>query len=88
MGVCLEHAAQRQSVSLVEFICKCSELILPGKRIETIAKALGMTVIVSERKGVSSAAIRPGRTEFYEMLEKSDVVVLCCLLDGSTRDMI
>jgi lactate dehydrogenase-like 2-hydroxyacid dehydrogenase len=75
-------------VSLVEFICKSLELILSGKRIETIAKALGMTVIISERKGASSTATRPDRTEFYEMLEKSDVVVLCCPLDGSTRGMV
>jgi glycerate dehydrogenase len=47
-----------------------------------------MTVIVSERKGASPTATQPGRTEFYEMLEKSDVVVLCCPLDGSTRGMI
>jgi phosphoglycerate dehydrogenase-like enzyme len=47
-----------------------------------------MTVIVSERKGASPTATQPGRTEFYEMLEKSDVVVLCCPLDGSTRGII
>jgi hypothetical protein len=29
-------------------------LMLSGKRIEAIAKALGMAVIVSERKGASS----------------------------------
>ena len=75
-------------VSLVVFICSNPELILSGKRIETIAKALGMTVIVSERKGASPTATRPDRTQFYEMLEKSDVVVLCCPLDGSTRGMI
>jgi lactate dehydrogenase-like 2-hydroxyacid dehydrogenase len=72
----------------VECICKSPVLILSGKRIDTIAKALGMTVIISERKGASSTATRPDRTEFYEMLEKSDVVVLCCPLDGSTRGMI
>jgi lactate dehydrogenase-like 2-hydroxyacid dehydrogenase len=75
-------------VSLVEFNSNNRELILSGKRIETIAKALCMTVIISERKGASSTATRPGRNEFYEMLEKSDVVVLCCPLDGSRRSMI
>jgi lactate dehydrogenase-like 2-hydroxyacid dehydrogenase len=64
------------------FIYGNPELIFSGQRTATIAKALGMTVIVSERKGASPTTTRPGRNEFYEMLEKSDVVVLCCPLDA------
>ena len=64
------------------FIYGNPELIFSGQRTATIAKALGMTVIVSERKGASPTATQPGRTELYEMLEKSDVVVLCCPLDA------
>ncbi|KAF4637399.1 hypothetical protein G7Y89_g697 [Cudoniella acicularis] len=58
-----------------------------GKRIESIAKALGMSVLIAERKS-STASPRPGRVEFYNMLEKSSIVVLCCPLDNSTRGMI
>jgi phosphoglycerate dehydrogenase-like enzyme len=57
-----------------------------GKRIESIAKALGMSVLQAERKG--SAIVRPSRTEFYETLQQSSIIVLCCPLDASTRGMI
>ncbi len=59
-----------------------------GKRLEVIAKALGMSVLVAERKGVLVNEVRSGRTGFEETLKKSDVVVLCCPLDNVTRGMI
>lgn len=57
-----------------------------GKRIEGIAKALGMTVLQAERKG--SRSVRLSRTDFYETLQKSSIVVLCCPLDATTRGMV
>ncbi|KAH8650932.1 D-isomer specific 2-hydroxyacid dehydrogenase [Tricladium varicosporioides] len=58
-----------------------------GKRIEAIAKALGMSVLVAERKNCSTPT-RPNRVEFYKTLEQSSVIILCCPLDYSTRGMI
>lgn len=59
-----------------------------GKRIEAIAKALGMSVIIADRKGVPQSFTRAGRIEFLETLQKSTAIVLCCPLDASTRGMI
>ncbi|KAF8847597.1 hypothetical protein BDZ45DRAFT_779638 [Acephala macrosclerotiorum] len=58
------------------------------KRIEAIAKALGMSVIIADRKGVPQSFTRAGRIEFLETLQKSTAIVLCCPLDASTRGMI
>ncbi|TVY41658.1 Glycerate dehydrogenase [Lachnellula subtilissima] len=59
-----------------------------GKRIEDIAKAMRMAVIIADRKGTPPNATRPGRTDFTQTLQKSDVLILCCPLDASTRGMI
>jgi glycerate dehydrogenase len=56
-----------------------------GKRIEAMAKGLGMSVIIAERKGVSP---RPGRFAFEEALKKSTVVVLCLPRSAETLNMI
>lgn len=61
---------------------------LLGKRIEAIAKALGMSVVIADRKGLSESSIRPGRLSFLNTLQKSTAIILCCPLDGSTRGMI
>ncbi|TVY47794.1 Glycerate dehydrogenase [Lachnellula occidentalis] len=63
-------------------------LTTKGKWIENIAKAMGMTVIIADRKGTPPNATRPGRTEFTQTLQRSDVLILCCPLDVSTRGMI
>ncbi|TVY30687.1 Glycerate dehydrogenase [Lachnellula hyalina] len=63
-------------------------LITKGKRIEDMAKAMGMAVIIADRKGTPPNATRPGRTEFTQTLQRSDVLILCCPLDASTRGMI
>lgn len=56
-----------------------------GKRIEALAKGLGMNVIVAERKGVSP---RAGRVMFEDGLKKSIVVVLCLPRSVETLNMI
>lgn len=51
-----------------------------------MAKALGMRVILAERK--SSEETRPGRTAFDAALREGTVFMLVTPLDASTRDMI
>ncbi|KAF2149362.1 hypothetical protein K461DRAFT_281723 [Myriangium duriaei CBS 260.36] len=57
-----------------------------GKGVEKIAKALGMTTLIAERKG--AAETRAGRTAFEDVLKRCTVLVLTAPLDDSTRDMI
>lgn len=59
-----------------------------GNRVATIGRALGMPVIFAERKGVKENDVRPGRVEFFTALKQSTVVMITCLLNDSTRDMI
>ncbi|KAJ5458127.1 D-isomer specific 2-hydroxyacid dehydrogenaseNAD-binding [Penicillium sp. IBT 31633x] len=56
-----------------------------GKRIEALAKGLGMKVIIAERKGVAS---RDGRFLFEDALKKATVVVLCLPRSAETLNMI
>ncbi|CZR68183.1 related to SER33-3-phosphoglycerate dehydrogenase [Phialocephala subalpina] len=63
-------------------------LTIVGKRIEAIAKALGMSVLIADRKGVPQSSTRAGRLGFVETLQKSTAILLCCPLDASTRGMI
>jgi len=57
-----------------------------GKAVEALAKAIGMQVIIAERKNAQTT--RAGRTEFAEALRLSDVVTLHCPLTEETRDLI
>ncbi|KAJ5178206.1 uncharacterized protein N7500_000905 [Penicillium coprophilum] len=56
-----------------------------GKRIEAMAKGLGMNVIIAERKGASP---RAGRVLFEDGLKRSTVVVLCLPRSAETLNMI
>lgn len=57
-----------------------------GQNIEKIAKALGMKVLVVERKGASHC--RDGRVLFDDALRQGTVFVFVVPLDASTKDMI
>ncbi|KUJ17787.1 uncharacterized protein LY89DRAFT_61504 [Mollisia scopiformis] len=59
-----------------------------GKRIEVIAKALGMSTLIADRKGVPISSVRPGRVQFSKTLKECTAIVLCCPLDASTQGMI
>lgn len=62
-----------------------------GKRIEVLAKALGMRVLVAERKTSSETSTptpRPGRTSFQETLRNSTVLVLCLPRSPETLNLI
>lgn len=57
-----------------------------GKEVMRIATALGMRVLVSERKG--NTAARPGYTLFDTVIANSDVVSLHCPLSDDTKGLI
>jgi glycerate dehydrogenase len=57
-----------------------------GQSMAELGRAIGMEVIVAERK--NAASIRPGRTSFDDVLRLSDVISLHCPLKEETRDLI
>lgn len=57
-----------------------------GKAMADLGRALGMHVLVAERKG--SHAVREGRTRFEGVLEGSDVLTLHAPLTEETKHMI
>ncbi|KAI1073886.1 glycerate dehydrogenase [Whalleya microplaca] len=56
-----------------------------GKRIESIAKSLGMKTMISGRK---DALAPDGRTNFGTLLRESSVVILCLPRTSETVDLI
>lgn len=56
-----------------------------GQSVAGKARALGMRVLVAERKG---KAPRPGRLPFEEVLRRADAVSVHCPLTDETRDLI
>jgi len=56
-----------------------------GRATAALAAALGMQVIVAERKGVSP---RPGRLAFEEVIKRADVLSIHCPLREDTRGLI
>ena len=57
-----------------------------GKSMAELARAVGVRVLISERKGAE--ALRDGRVSFADVLQQSDVVSLHCPLTETTRDLI
>jgi glycerate dehydrogenase len=57
-----------------------------GQAMAQLGRAIGMEVIVAERKQATS--IRPERRSFENVLRMSDVVSLHCPLTSETRDLI
>lgn len=56
-----------------------------GQALARVAGALGMEVLVAERRGRPA---RPGRTSFEDTLRGSDVLSLHCPLNEETRNLI
>lgn len=56
-----------------------------GQAVAGKARALGMRVLVAERKG---KAPRPGRLPFEEVLRRADAVSVQCPLTDETRDLL
>ncbi|HNP37600.1 MAG TPA: D-2-hydroxyacid dehydrogenase [Woeseiaceae bacterium] len=57
-----------------------------GKGVANIARALGMQILVSARRGQSPAP--EGRVVFDELLASADVISLHCPLTNDTRNLI
>lgn len=57
-----------------------------GKIIETMAKALGMKVLISARRGAST--VPEGRTSFETLIRESSVIVLCLPRSPETLNLI
>ena len=57
-----------------------------GKALEKLATAVGMRVLIAERKDAKS--VREGRTPFDEVLTQGDVISLHCPLTDETRNLI
>ena len=56
-----------------------------GRRSAELAQALGMNVLVAERRG---AAPREGRVSFEEVVEQADVLSVHCPLTNDTRGLM
>lgn len=59
-----------------------------GNRVANIGRALGMSIILAERKGVPDASIRPGRTSFEDTLKRSTVLMVTVPLSPDTESLI
>lgn len=57
-----------------------------GQAVERLMRAVGMRVLIAERKGAK--AIRAGRVAFEEILRSSDVLTLHCPLSAETKNLI
>lgn len=57
-----------------------------GQAMAKLAAAVGMDVLIAERKGVQE--VRDGRTRFEDVLRESDVVSLHCPLTEATKNLI
>ena len=57
-----------------------------GRGVERLARAFGMEVLISERKGAGD--LREGRTAFEEVLRRSDVLSLHVPLNRETRGLV
>jgi glycerate dehydrogenase len=56
-----------------------------GRRVEQLARALGMRIVIAERPG---RAPREGRVAFDEAIGRCDFISLHCPLDATTERMI
>ncbi|MEZ5814483.1 MAG: D-2-hydroxyacid dehydrogenase [Alphaproteobacteria bacterium] len=56
-----------------------------GKAVERIAKAFGMKVLISARRGAEAT---DGRTAFEDVLKQADILSVHCPLTAETRGMI
>lgn len=57
-----------------------------GKAVGNLAKAVGMELLIAERKAATS--LRNGRVAFPEVLATSDVITLHCPFSNETRNLI
>lgn len=58
-----------------------------GQGVALAATFFGMDVLIARRRGVP-AEVNDGRTDFDEMLKRSDIISLHCPLNDATRNMM
>jgi phosphoglycerate dehydrogenase-like enzyme len=66
----------------------CYAELFVGNRIAHIAKALGMSVLLAERKDIENDAVRSGRTSFQDTLKTCTILMVTCPLTPLTSSMI
>lgn len=71
----------KQSLSKAKYVSA-------GKRIQSIANALGMRVLIADRKETPIETLRYGRSSFSKTLEDSDVIIIGIPLNETTRNII
>lgn len=59
-----------------------------GKVAEAIGKALGMSVLIAERKSAAPDQVRAGRVPFEQVIKTCTVLMLACPLDDTSKNMI
>ncbi|KAL4950281.1 D-isomer specific 2-hydroxyacid dehydrogenase [Aspergillus filifer] len=59
-----------------------------GRRIESVVRALGMQVLVAERKGVMGTDVREGRVSFEVAIQHATVVMVCASKTTETVGLI
>ncbi|KAJ8060012.1 hypothetical protein OCU04_011623 [Sclerotinia nivalis] len=59
-----------------------------GTAISDLCKALGMKILISERKSLPKEQTRPGRTCFSEILTQCTTIILSCPLSPTTQNLI
>jgi len=79
---CLQDRPIREAAGLSFGVVGYGNL---GRAAASAAAALGMNVLVAERKGRSP---RPGRLAFDQVLRRADVLSIHCPLTDETRDLV
>ncbi|KAL4923437.1 D-isomer specific 2-hydroxyacid dehydrogenase family protein [Aspergillus undulatus] len=59
-----------------------------GKRIETVARALGMQVLIAERKGVMGVDVREGRVGFEVAIQRATVLMVTAAKTAGTAGLL
>ena len=59
-----------------------------GRKVEQIAHAFDMHVLIADHKGLAINEIREGRTSFETVIKDSDVITLHCPLNDKTKNLI
>ncbi|KAJ0416390.1 hypothetical protein BJY00DRAFT_291698 [Aspergillus carlsbadensis] len=75
------HTTQQEVVAIVGYGAL-------GRRIETIARALGMQVLVAERKGAMGVEVREGRVGFETALQRATVAMITVAKRAETVNLI
>ena len=59
-----------------------------GRKVEQIARAFDMNVLIADHKGLDETQVREGRVTFDRVIEEADVITLHCPLTDKTKDLI